>query len=494
MNFLNPTRGRGTQLLFIPLLILEACTHTLSDYSPQPITTRTLSPATPAAPTAVEPESVLPLTFIVDLTPIQDLLKTAWPERFDSANHPLGSDYHWNLVRDGEPNVSIQDGRVSMQAVYKGEIEARSTPRGCRLDPIYPTLGGNAQLGLRQEGAYLTVGLVNPRITIDLKPESDAKCNMFNIPVKDQLPELVNREQLARQMGMLVDLAGFRIPVQQVWDWLNGPVMIAMKDFNTQLCLYGKPSEIRIGSPSGSGPEMTLPGAAKTFPKALLQQTCRKPTMVPLRLSPGSLPSDSQPFTILTRIPVPYASMTQALQEQLFHTEMSLNGLFSDDIVIERATAEDASGNTLVTVEVSGDLNGRIYYWGIPTLAESSALLTLEGLQMDTESKRQLDTIKVGYWQQVDEQLRERISSAAMVDLSEPIRKIRTAVSGQHQDGDVTINLNVTRQHAQHVSSTPGSLVADLVLEGTAGMDAHLTLEGSHRLQPSSGVPLATPF
>ncbi len=161
-------------------------------------------------------------------------------------------------MREAEPQVSIQDGIVTIHASYRGDIESRGSSRGCHLDPLYPVLDGIGQLTLQQEGNSLVFRLTNPKMIMGLKPESDTKCNMFNIPVKDQLQELFNQETVKKQIAAAVDQAGLAIPIHQVWDRLHGPLAVSVVALNTQLCVYGEPSEVTIGNFKGTALHTTL--------------------------------------------------------------------------------------------------------------------------------------------------------------------------------------------------------------------------------------------
>jgi hypothetical protein len=51
--------------------------------------------------------------------------------------------------------------------------------------------------------------------------------------------------------------------------------------------------------------------------------------------------------------------------------------------------------------------------------------MAIPDLQMAIESKQMLDNIKAGYWQLIDEQLRDKVQTAARVDISDRIAKMR---------------------------------------------------------------------
>jgi hypothetical protein len=476
------------------LLLTVACSHTMPQYTAKPVPPPQYSAPTLAAlqtPPSQLPDSALPVTLIIDLTPLEQTLQTTMPERFSEAGHPLQNDYRWDFVRNGIPEVTIQDGFVTIHTTYTGDIEGRTMARGCRLDPIYPVLDTTGQLDLRQEGDALVLGLKNPQTTIGLKAESESKCNMFNLPVKDQLAELLHRGTLVETVKRAVEDGGFKIPLQQVWTRLENPIAVNIVNINSQACLYGKPAEMAIGTLKGTVKRTTIPIMVKETPTAIFENSCGKPSSKSMKVTSGSALMEGQPYKVLASIAVPYPVLEQALQEKLFHQELTFGGMMKDHLVIDQVNASDASGRTLLTIRTTGDLNGAIYYWGTPRLEGGGTVMTIPDLQMAAESKHMLDAVKVGYWQLMDQQLRDKLQTAARVDLSDRIGKMKTAMTGTHQSGDLTMDVQMARQQPQRAYSTPGALVADILFEGTATVTAPVAMEST---PPSGTASKKTPI
>ena len=445
------------------LFVAVACSHTLPQYTANSVPPPQYTAPAPGAievPVSQLPDSSLPTTLVIDLTSLERTLQTTMPERFNEAKHPLGKDYRWDFVREGEPQVNIQDGWVTIHTTYRGDIEAKEALRRCRLDPVYPVLDTTGQLELVQEGSVFALSLKNPQMAIELKPESESKCNMFNSPVKDQLAELLNRGTLVQTIKRAVDEGGFQIPLQQVWTQLQAPVAVNVATFNTQACIYGKPAEMAIGTLKGTVQRTTIPIVVKGTPTATFENSCGKPSDSAMKVTSGAALLEGQPYKVLASVTVPYSVVNEGLQEKLFHQPMRVGG---DELVIDQATASDSSGRVLITIRTSGDLNGSIYYWGIPRLEGVGSILTFPDLQMASESKTMLDNIKVGYWQQVDLSLRDKLQRAARVDLSDRIAKMQSAITGTHTSGEVITAMTMVHQQPQRAYSTPGALVADIL-------------------------------
>jgi hypothetical protein len=472
--------------LFPVLLFSGACSHTIPQASTKPVP----PPITSAVPsfTAMSkeqmskeqskaPVSQVPVQIKTDLTPIQNAIRDAIPERFTEAGHPLEGDFRWTFVRNGAPEVRIQDGLVAVHAEYKGDIEARGGSRSCRLDPVYTTLDATGKLVLLQDRESVAFGFEPSQVTTGLKPESDGRCNMFNIPVKDQLAELFALPEAKVALAEAVQPETFGIPFQRLWDDLEGPLSLPVSTLNTHACLYGNPREVMLGQQKGTTQETIISGIAKEMPIVTFESVCSEaPPTIPL-VNSGTVPSETKPFTMLSRIPLSYSVLNHQLQSKLFHQSIFLDSTPSDTAVIERVSAADANGRVLMAIETSGDLKGTIYYWGTPHLDDGGKSLSVPDLQMANESKTAIDSIRVGYWQVVDRELRNKLRQAATIDLSPQVNQMKQALTGKHTSGDLTMDILVTRQQPDQAQSTPQGLIATILLEGTASAIGHVTLE-----------------
>ena len=481
------------------MLGLTACSHTIPETYTKPQappqlgkTPPVIQPLNATQKQAQAPESLLPVTMTADLTPVQKTIQAALPERFTEEGHPLAKDYRWRFIREGEPQVQIQDGLVTFSATYRGEIESAAA-RACRLDPLYPVLEGTGRLELREQDQGLLVTMSQPQTSMNLKPESDTKCNMFNLPVKDQLAELFKQESVRQHIAQSLEQAGYVIPLNLIWDRLQEPMPVSSG--NTKLCLYGKAKDFAIGALKGPVQNTTITGVVRQTPVALFQTPCQKPGSTPLKVhmdSAATAMQEGQPFRILLSVPVPYAVLNQQLQERLYHQGVKLPTTFDNDLTIERVTASDVTGRTLFAVETSGDTKGTLYYWGTPQLEQEGNMITIPDLQIANETKIALEEIKSGYWQMVDDQLKPRLRQASTLDLSQRIGTMRSALSGQHKSGSFAMDLLVAKQEAGQVVSTKDALVADVFLEGTASAAGRLPVKQASRSDIDQNRPVAT--
>ena len=478
--------GRYTQpvlpALCAVLLLGNACSHSIPQSTskpvPPPITSAVPSFAAMAKEESRAPLSQMPFQVKTDLTPIQTAIRDAIPERITEAGHPLGQEFRWTFARSGPPQVHIQDGLVAIQAEYKGEIESRGSSRACRLDPVFATLDVTGKLALLQESESVSFGFDPTHLAVRTKPESDARCNMFNVPVTDQAPDLFGLPEIKIALTDAVHADAFAIPLQRLWDDLDGPLSLSMATLNTHACLYGNPREMILGQQKGTTQDTVILGSAKQMPFITYEPTCTEAAPTVALVNSGPLSAVNKPYTMLARVPFSYQQLSHQLQSKLFHQTVVLDSTASDRAVIEQVSAADASGRVLVTVELSGDLKGTIYYWGTPRLDDGGRSLSVPDLQMANESKSAIDSIRIGYWQLVDRELNQKLRQAMAVDISAQVDRLKQTLTGTHRSGGVTMDILVTRQLPDQVRSSPQGLTVIILLEGTANATGRVTLEG----------------
>ncbi len=464
------------------LLAGAACSHnipkTASKPSPPPITSAVPSFTAMAKEDTRAPISQMPVQVRTDLTPIQTAIRKTVPERLTEAAHPLEQDFRWTFVRIGDPTVHIQDGLVVIQADYKGDIEARGSSRGCRLDPVYATLDASGTLQLVQNRDTLSFAFDPTQVTVTAKPESDSRCNMFNVAVNDQLPELFGLTQIKTAMAEAVHPEAFNISFQRIWDNLEGPLSMPVASLNTRACLYGNPREMLVSQQKGTMRDTVIAGTAKQMPLVTYEPTCQEAAPTVALVNSGPALSETTPYVMLAKIPVSYQQVAHQLQDKLFHQTIYLDSTATESAVVERITAADANGRMLLTVETGGDLKGTIYYWGTPRLDDAGRTLTVPDLQMANESRTAIDSIRVGFWQTVDRELQPKLRQALAIDLSNHVERLKHTITGSHRSGDLTMDILVTRQQPDQVRSSPQGITVSILFEGTATATGQMTLQG----------------
>ena len=463
----------------MPLIFLgSGCGHHI------PATKPSTPPVISAVPTFTAmdreqpraPMSQLPIRIKTDLTVVQTAIRKAIPERFTEAGHPLEKGYRWTFIRNGDPQVQIQDGLVAIHAEYKRDIEKREGPGACHLNPVYSSLDATGKIVLKQERGRVALVFEPAQMNAGLKPESDGRCAPFNNPLNSQLPELFAFPEIRTALAESVQGETFAMPFQRLWDDLEGPLSLPVASLNTKACLYGNPREVSLGPQTGTTQDTTIAGVAKQMPVLTLEQSCTEVPPTVALVNPEAVPVDNKSFAILAKIPISYTVFGLQLQSKLFHQAIALNPSSSDTALIERVSASDANGRVLLKVETTGDLTGTMYYWGTPHLDDGGRSLSIPDLQMANESKMALDSLRVGYWQVLDRELKNRLRQASTVELSSQLDRMKQAVMGTHNSGNLTLNVLVTNQQPDQAQSTAQGLVATILLQGTASVTDRMTV------------------
>ena len=476
-------------------ILAAACTHDIPAHSArvypdvqpvQPVNTQPVQPvyplhgqpviipahrATPPVATIVTSSranpsvSAIPLTLTGDLTPLERIVRTSLPESFNEVGHPLSSDFRWNFVRSGEPQVVIQDGMITMRGDYVGSIETKGvTARACRLNPVYPVIEETAQLDVRQIGDNAVIGLVNPRMRVWLKPESDARCNMFNVPLAEQVRELINADIVHARMTNAIEQTGMRIRA----DGLYGPFAYAMQPANARLCVYPAPQQVTVGTLEGNQHQAVLRTMAVVSPTAVVGGTCPPASVSPVPVRVGPVPPE-QPLTIVSGVLLPYETLSDTVESRLRFSEIQV-GPNGETVQIERVRASDASGRVLYAIDTNGYLRGTLYFWGTPQLQtqpNGRLALSIPDLRLDPESRRMLDTIDPALGSTFEQKMTWKVRDASNVDLSDRIAMVQTAVASPFQTGDMTVTLTPVSLRPGEVYSTPQGLVTDVTMEAT---------------------------
>ncbi len=462
-------------------LLLGACSHSIPTSSSKPVP----PPLTSAVPTfppqtredSRAPVSQMPVQVKTDLTPVQTAIRNAIPERITEAGHPLGEEFRWTFLRNGQSNVHIQDGLVAIHAEYKGEIESRGSSQICRLDPLFASLEATGRLMLVQNGESVSFGFEPTHLTVATKPDNDARCNMFNRPVSEQIPDLFGLPEVKIALAEAVHPQEFGISLQRIWDDLGGPLSLPIASLNTRACMYGNPREMILSGQKGTTQETIISGTAKQMPFMTYEATCTEAAPTVALVNSGSPPPEGKPYMLVARIPLSYQQLSHQLQSKLFHQSISMDATVPETAVIERVSAADANGRALVAIETSGDLKGTLYYWGTPRLDESGRSISVPDLQMANESKAAIDSIRIGYWQLVDRGLKTNLREAMAVDISSHVDRLKQTITGTHRSGATTMDILITRQQPDQVRSTPQGLTVTIMLEGTANAAGQITLE-----------------
>ena len=230
-------------------------------------------------------ESKMPFIITTDLTPLQQAIKAAVPEVITNAKHRRAGDGRLDFVRDGEPQVSIQDGLVAIRANYRGDNQSSALAQACRPEQYRGVLNGNGQLKTKQQDDLLVFQLDPSQVNFDVTSPIDSACTPTFMPAKEQLPQTFEIVAVQQDLADAVSPETFSIPLNQVWQDLTKPVSVPVSSLNTHLCLYGQPSELSVGPPRGTMQQTTIHGVARQVPTAAYEAQCQTTSAKPIKIA-----------------------------------------------------------------------------------------------------------------------------------------------------------------------------------------------------------------
>ena len=250
--------------------------------TPPPLVSQTPTFDPLKQPVSQPVESKLPFIHTTDLTPLQQAIKAAVPDQITNAKHRMPGDSRFDFVRDGEPQVSIQDGLVTIRANYRGDNQTSALTQACRPDLYRAVLNGTGQLNMTQMDDMLAFNFDPSQVTLDATSPIDSACNPSYLPVEEQLPQAFELVAIQQDLAEAVSPETFSIPVNRLWQDLNKPVSVPVSALNTHLCLYGQSSELTLGRPRGTMQHTTIHGLARQLPTAVYESQCQTPEHTPV--------------------------------------------------------------------------------------------------------------------------------------------------------------------------------------------------------------------
>jgi hypothetical protein len=239
-------------------------------------------------------------------------------------------------------------------------------------------------------------------------------------------------------------------------------------------CLDLDPSRLVLAPVGGAGPEMTLRIGVDVAPRVTLGR-CPEPP--PAETSPpsgplvGVVPLDDR-FALAAAVAVPYAELRALIAPRLVGQRLGEGG---DAVTIDGLALGDASGRVLVEVPIHGKLNGTLYLWGTPALAEEGGrwILRVPDLQVALESRSLAQDLLLVAWKLRDGGLEAMMRSKITLDVTDRLAGLRKALSGRlapaGEKGPI-LTTDLSRIEPGVVASRPGALVLYPVLVGRADL------------------------
>jgi Domain of unknown function (DUF4403) len=371
---------------------------------------------------------------------------------------------------DSNPKVTFINGRVYITGTYNGDLETLSAPPGapigCHLNPVYPVINIDFSPGVVEERDTFLIGANDINCNITLAPGTDTHCSIFQKDVRDELLKAFNGDSVKGQIISAIESIHKQIPTSSLYL----PFQTSFDPVG-EIFIYANPAEISVGNFAGNDfSKATFLFKCGCFPQVIIG-TNPPPTPEPIKLNTGQIANDGGPVKIFVPIIAPYFAITEAMSN-LYSTNALIH--YGDKTIrMTNWFVSEANGRLLISIDLTNYVNGRIYFWGTPTIAADGTMLTVPDLQLDIKSAHLLDAIKIGLAQLFSGSFLDKAKQYSTIDLAPQIEAARTAISGNHSlpSGLVTLILNLNPEFAPGDSPVylrPDAIVANILLQGSA--------------------------
>ena len=102
--------------------------------------------------------------------------------------------------------------RLELPGTLAGPLRRQGQIKNQQLQ-LNAELDVTGKLALLQESESVSFGFDPTHLAVRTKPESDARCNMFNVPVTDQAPDLFGLPEIKIALTDAVHADAFAIPL-----------------------------------------------------------------------------------------------------------------------------------------------------------------------------------------------------------------------------------------------------------------------------------------
>jgi len=444
------SRGIILTSALLLLCLATSCTHRIPKHqiSVVPLT----QPSIPPHP------STIPVTFAMDLSPLIAEINRVIPGEMRDKGTPYQDAFGWVMTRKAT-SYGIDNGRFVISADFDGYVEGKGSWLGikfrpCKLEPFLINATLSFEPSVSQAGSDYYLEATNVDVKVRQRPGSDRKCTIFNIDVGGPIGNLLNSQGIKSAIESAVTGKKFRLPFAESWKRLSGPFSVTLSP-SVAACIYPTPTELAIGRVGGTVAAASITMQLAAMPGVLIAKACTPASIQPIRIS--SRASVQKNFSVAISVAVEYRLFDALLNEKLGNESILLGRKQLNIAKIETANAD---GRTLVAIDVTGYIDGRIYFWGTPTLNGRGDEISFPDLELALESRNLLSAIK-GAIAGLSSKFRDRLRTEARIGLNNtklfpsgnPLEVARKKISNNYDAGGLTLSLDLQRVVVSGVAS-----------------------------------------
>jgi hypothetical protein len=427
------------------------------------------------APRPVD-DSYVGINVGIDLAKVTALAKAAFPTHLEWET----ADYKTYFDLKTGPNTYVYPAKgndpahLGIIATYMGEFETKSILGGCHLKYLYPMPYIQFFPGIQREGQTWIIGAAEVHAQISLRPDSDTQCGTCPFDCRDisaqVLAILNNAPQFTTVVQKLTDQVAFREHYIQGWKDFSAPQSFPTGTPNEKICVY--PGIKSITSGPVMGPFANKAVFTVGFglnPIVQIAQECLPGVSQPIDVTPGWSEVPGWMDLHIT-LPLLYSDITSKVDAQL--TGLKDLRLESKPFQITSASVGDAGGRFFLAIQVSGKINGRVYFWGTPTLNREKTSIVVADLKLADESRRAIESQKKGLASEFLEALGDYPMQASNLDISASVAKLTSSLEGDHPSQRANLNFDLIQNSVQPISaySVPGAIFIEIDMFGGANL------------------------
>jgi hypothetical protein len=376
----------------------------------------------------------------------------------------LGKDIEVTWHLDRKPIVlRAEPGGLAMEIHLHGKVATHGDVK-CHADDTSIVFRTEARPGFAPNG---NIGFAH----FDWKPKTHAnlKCDGIPIPVDTVLNFVTEPLLHALAKGVSkIELPTASLVNKALAEMRPARAMKMGK--GEEVCLDLAPDAVVLSPLSGNGGAFTLKAGVEVAPRVVVG-AC--PKVAPPKQS--SVVAKNVPlkdsFALQVAIAVPYTELTTIAKPHLVGKRF---GNADHGVTVDAVEIGDTSGRTIVKLTVHGSLNGDLYLWGTPTIAEENGryVLRLPDLQTAVESRSILERIGLALWKAVGGGLEGVLKEKLHMDVTDKLTQAKASLTGRRvlTEGPPRPVLTTALEGIKpgDATSKPGVLILMPILTGTA--------------------------
>lgn len=428
-----------------------------------------LNPTRPADEPAAEPAPLAPSSIAIPISVPLEVLRTAANEAIDRRWEEWGAwirPSHACLkykVERGDVKVGGAGGRLDLNIPGHLWVEGcfsvnnhACVPCGsCDADFNAPM---HADFALKTDWRLELSG-VNDGVRINTCP-----ITVINYDIQGHIARASN-PHIDRAMGRVVEKAreqlSFKPQAEALWKQAHGPLRV-----RDGLWLQLNPKGIRASQPRIDGSFLRASIGVVVEPVLALSEA-RPLSSEALPLPPLELTEPGDDFSVSMEARLDFDSASEVLHQRLVGRRYSFTHKGTTRwIKIKKAAVSGNGRSVVLQLDVEEDIQGTLYFTGMPRYDAERSLLWIEGLDYSVDTQQAV--INAADWM-MHEKWQEKLAKEAQWSLGPQLEDAKTDLQAalNRKYGNVALTGSLDRLRVLSVSTTPKQCIVRVAASGS---------------------------